>query len=176
MKWNTIKCKILQQIFRNFQYILPWRPNLPNSSKITKFMEAFLVLGIYVEILTQLSFYEFCSGNQVQFCCTIENKVRIEKFYPSGPFFLFLQSKRFDCKSQCTWREFVFIIKPVVFCIMYFPWVIFLHSLADLSPILQVNKDWCTLIQTKCSSVSILRLVRINVHKSLVTLITTYIP
>ena len=25
----------------------------------------------------------------MQFCCTIENKVRIVKFYPSGPFFFF---------------------------------------------------------------------------------------
>ena len=29
-------------------------------------------------------------------------------------------------------------------------------------------KDWCTLIRTKCSSVLLLRLVRINVHQSLV--------
>ena len=48
MKWNTIKSKILQQNFRNFQYILPWRTNLSNNSKITKFMGDFIVLGIYV--------------------------------------------------------------------------------------------------------------------------------
>ena len=46
----------IEQIFKNFQYILPWQPNLPNNSEITKFMGAFIVLVMYVELFdsTQL--------------------------------------------------------------------------------------------------------------------------